>query len=184
MATALLVIDMQNFFAPMVTSSLPNVLQLIAHFRSHNLPVIFTQHGHSDEELTPPFRNMLVKKWGPDNSVRIGTKDWELIPSIRDLVRDDFPVVPKNTYDGFLGTPLSELLVKAGVEKIAVCGVMTDCCCDTTARAAFNRGFDTCLVGDACGTTNAVQHERGLAVFEYAYGDIVSTDDVLKSVQG
>ena len=34
MATALLVIDMQRFFAPMVTESTTNALKLVSHFRS------------------------------------------------------------------------------------------------------------------------------------------------------
>lgn len=71
----------------------------------------------------------------------------------------DFPVViPKNTYDAFL-TPLpphypviaenrqlESVLRKAEIERVVVCGVMTDCCVTTTARGCFNRGFETWTV--------------------------------------
>lgn len=184
MKTALLVIDMQNYFLDMVTSSLPNVTTLIAHFRAASLPVVFTQHGHNDAELTPPFQNQLVRKWGADGSIRIGTDGWGLIPEIRELVQDsDAPVVAKNTYDGFLSTGLEEILRGEKVGRVVVCGVMTDCCCDTTARASFNRGFETWLVGDACGSVNAAQHKAGLRAFGFAFGDVVSTQEVLKSVK-
>jgi nicotinamidase-related amidase len=182
MKTALLVIDMQNHFTSMVTSSLSNVTKLICHFRSQGLPVIFTQHGHSDAELTPPFRNQLVKKWGPEGSIRIGTRAWEFIPDIVHLILGDALVVPKNTYDAFLGGQLEVRLRTNKVERVVVCGVMTDCCCDTTARGAFNRGFETWLVGDACGTATPAQHKRGLQVFEFAFGDVVSTEEVIKNI--
>ncbi|KAI9155036.1 Isochorismatase hydrolase [Paramyrothecium foliicola] len=183
MKAALIVVDMQNNFSEMVSASLDNVCTLIKHFRSAKLPVIFTQHGHSDEELTPPFKNQLVKKWGADGSIRIGTKGWEFIPKIKELVQDS-PVVPKNTYDGFLGTDLEDILRKQDVERVVVCGVMTDCCCDTTGRAAFNRGFETWLVSDACGSGSNAQHKAGLNAFGFAFGPIVSSKEVLGEIQG
>jgi nicotinamidase-related amidase len=185
MKTALLVVDMQNVFAPMVQHSLPNVIKLISHFRARKLPAIFTQHGHSEEELTPPFPNQLVRKWGPNGSIHFGSKDWEFIPEIAEEVERDSseaPVIPKNTYDAFLGGRLEPLLRGEGVERVVVCGVMTDCCCDTTARSAFNRGFETWLVDDACGTANEKQHQSGLAGFGFAFGEVVMTENVIERI--
>ena len=188
MATALLVIDMQNAFAPMVTASLPNVTKLITHFQAHGLPIIFTQHGHTDDELTPPFRNQLVRKWGADGSIRMGSEDWDFIPDIKELINVS-SIIPKNTYDAFLGSKikgnkLDEVLSKEDVERVIVCGVMTDCCCDTTARGAFNRGFETWLVGDACGSANRAQHRRGLQVFEFGFGEVVTSEQVIDRIKG
>lgn len=85
--TALLIIDMQEFFRTMTTSALPHILALADYFQQRNLPIICTQHGHSKEELTPPFSNQLVKKWGPDGSIKIDSEDWELMTEIADFVR-------------------------------------------------------------------------------------------------
>ena len=123
MKTALLVTDMQNFFSEMVPpSTLSNITTLISHFWDRSLPIIFTEHGHSDEELTQrPFRNQLIRKWGPDDSIRVGTQDWEFIPAIEKLVRvtsaqvvssqentvlEDVKavVIHKSAYDAFIGT--------------------------------------------------------------------------------
>ena len=182
MATALLVIDMQHIFAPMTTAALPNITKLIAHFADHSLPRIFTQHGHSKDELTPPYTNQLVRKWGPSGSIAAGSKDWELQPEIAHLVGDS-PVVAKNTYDAFLNTKLEQILQEKGVHKVVVCGTMTDCCCDTTARSAFNRGFETWLVDDACGTASPAQHKAGLNGFGYAFGDVFKTSAVMAQVK-
>ncbi|KAL8747313.1 MAG: hypothetical protein Q9190_000780 [Brigantiaea leucoxantha] len=177
--TALLVVDMQNDFLSMTDECLPNVLQLSSHFKSNNIPRVFTQHGYTKEELTPPYKNQLVKKWGPSDSIAIGSKAWELIPEIK-AETEHCPVVGKNTYDTFLNTNLLDILEERGIERLIVCGVMTDCCCDSTARSAFNRGFETWLVDDACGTVNRKQHESALTGFAFAYGEVLKTKEVLE----
>ena len=91
-------------------------------------------------------------------------------------------MVAKNTYDAFVNTDLEGLLRGKGVQKVVVCGVLTDCCCDTTAKSAFNRGFETVIVGDACGTASEEQHEDGLRVFGYYYESVVGTQEALKTV--
>ena len=91
-------------------------------------------------------------------------------------------MVAKNTYDAFINTPLEKMLRKKGVTRVVVSGVMTDCCCDTTARSAFNRGFETWLVKDACGSANKAQHEAGLRGFGFAFGQVLRTEEVLKKL--
>ncbi|KAJ9667341.1 hypothetical protein H2201_002542 [Coniosporium apollinis] len=205
MPPALLIIDMQNIFAPMTKTALPKIQHLHAFFASKGWPRIFTQHGHSKAELTPPFTNQLVRKWGPEGSIARGSHDWEFMPAIQKLVDADAeassgndgkkgdapPIIPKNTYDAFLGivpsttsvsapSQLEELLRARKVTKVVVCGVMTDCCCDTTARSAFNRGFETWLVSDACGSANRKQHEAGLRGFGFAFGEVVTMEEVVE----
>ena len=97
MTTALLIIDMQHFFLDMTTNALPKILTLIDHFKSKSLTIIFTQHGHSKEELTPPFKNQIVKKWGPGGSLATGSRDWEFITEIGKEAKGGI-VVAKNTY--------------------------------------------------------------------------------------
>ena len=182
MTTALLVVDMQHVFLPMTDRALPNILTLISYFKTHSLPLLFTQHGHSRAELTPPFKNQLVRKWGPDGSIATGSKDWEFLPQIKKEAEGE-TVVPKNTYDAFINTNLASLLEQKNVERVVVCGVMTDCCCDTTARSAFNRGWETWLVKDACGSANEKQHEAGLRGFEFAFGEVMKTEEVLERLR-
>lgn len=184
--TALLIIDMQIFFSSMTTECLPNILTLSAFFRDHSMPQVFTQHGHSKLELAHPEQNQLVRKWGPEGSIAHGSKDWELMSQIvRAWEEAGKPeIVGKNTYDAFINTNLEERLREMGVERVVLCGVMTDCCCDTTGRAAFNRGFETWLVGDACGSVNRTQHERGLKVFGFGFGEVLPSREVLQRLGG
>ncbi|KAF2454975.1 Isochorismatase-like protein [Lineolata rhizophorae] len=183
MTAALLIVDMQMFFAEMGAPVVPAIEQLTSAFAARSLPVILTQHGHPPSDLTTPSPNMLVRKWGIDGSIHHGSEDWELMPEISSLRSSgggNWPIVQKNTYDAFIGTELEELLRKEGVERVIVCGVMTDCCCDTTARAAFNRGFDTWLVRDACASANERQHHAGLSGFEFAFGEVPTTKEAIR----
>ena len=182
MATALLVVDMQHIFLDMTTTALPNILSLISHFKRLSLLTIYTQHGHSKAELTPPYKNQVVRKWGPDGSIATGSKDWELIPEIAAAAAKGKKkaIVAKNTYDAFINTDLDAILRRDEVERVVVCGVMTDCCCDTTARSAFNRGYETWLVKDACGSANKKQHEAGLRGFGFAFGEVLGTEEVVR----
>lgn len=147
--TALLVIDMQNFFLPMTATALPNIIKLSQCFSSKRWPQFFTQHGHPPSDFKEPITNQLVRKWGENGSLHINTPDWQLIPDVQRLVdeatesgRVGQRVVAKKTYDAFLNTGLEERLREEGVERCVIVGVMTDCCCDTTGRSAFNRGFE------------------------------------------
>ncbi|KAK7754752.1 hypothetical protein SLS62_003312 [Diatrype stigma] len=204
MKTALLIIDMQNYFHSMVKDAIPNITALHEFFAARSLPVFFTQHGHPASDLAgPPFRNQLVRKWGPEGSIRRGADnpDWRLIPAIQKLAVSDAAsptstsasnrrsrkIIDKNTYDAFVDTDLAELLRgDAGanaVERLVVCGVMTDCCCETTARSAFNRGWETWLVADACGSASRAQHERSLKSYDFGYGPTRSTAEVIAMLE-
>ena len=182
MKTALLVIDMQNACLHMTTTSLPHVKTLISHFQTRALPLIFIQHGHPEAELTPPYTNQMVRKYGPADVIVTGSKDWELIPEIAELAKGH-TIVAKNTYDSFINTDLEKILKGLNVQTVVVCGAMTDCCCDTTARSAFNRGFETLLVKDACGTENEAQHEMAIKGYSFGYGEVLETQEVVERVK-
>jgi nicotinamidase-related amidase len=186
--TALLIIDMQNVFTEMTHICLPNILKLSEFFRAQEMTQIFTQHGHSREELSGQVKNQLVRKWGADGSIATGSESWHLMPDIEEAWKvaggDKTPIIAKNTYDAFLNTNLEDVLKAKNIERVLVCGVMTDCCCDTTGRSAFNRGFETWLVSDATGSANTTQHQRGLKAFGFAFGDVIDTDEVLRRLSG
>ncbi|RMZ08016.1 hypothetical protein D0860_04835 [Hortaea werneckii] len=181
--TALLVIDCQNVFETMIASrAVPNIKKLHSHFEAASFSIVYTQHGHTKEELTPPYKNQLVRKWGPNGSIARGSSDWELIPELKTLA-EQYPKVQKNTYDAFVNTNLGSLLEDRKIERVVVCGVMTDCCCDTTARSAFNRGYETWLVSDACGSANKTQREAGLRGFGFAFGETPTTAEAIKMLE-
>lgn len=159
----------------MLTGVLPQILKLHEYFHSTTRPIIFTQHGHTKEDLTPPYPNQLVRRWGPEGSIARGSSQADFVPAIKALVTSDSLFVHKNTYDAFINTNLTSLLDERRIERLVICGVMRDCCCDTTARSAFNRSYETWLVSDACGSANKTQHQAGLKGFGFMADGVMMT---------
>lgn len=71
------------------------------------------------------------------------------------------------------GTNLEEKLKKMGVEEVIVSGVMTNLCCETTAREAFVRGFRVFFSTDATATTSEDLHQATLKNMAYGFAYLV-----------
>ena len=187
MAAALLAIDCQVFFAAELKKSLPNILALVRAFSGVKLKqdflVVFTQHGHTTDEISGEVPNQIVKRWGPENSIHIGSPEWEFLPELEGVRTKGVHVSAKNSYDAFINSDLEAWIRKEKVERVVVCGCLTDFCCETTAKSAFCRGFETWFVEDACGTGTAKQHAEGVNGFEKLCGTAMKTNEVLKWVE-
>ena len=142
--TALVVVDVQRAFddhaywSPTGRRDNPeceaNVARLIEAWRSRGEPIVFVRHD-SDEPGSP------LTPGEPGNAFK------DVITGEPDLL------VTKSVNSSFLGTPdLAEWLRAAGLERIALCGIQTNHCVETTARMGANLGFDVLFVRDACHT--------------------------------
>jgi nicotinamidase-related amidase len=139
-ATALLVVDVQAGFddASWGPRNNPeaetNVGKLIAEWRSTGRPVVFIRH---DSVL-------------PESPLRPGQPGNEFKPVITgeaDLL------VTKHVNSAFYGEPdLDGWLRNQGITGVAIAGITTNHCCETTARMAGNLGYDTLFVLDATHT--------------------------------
>ena len=75
---ALLVIDMQNFFRRIVRPILKNVMRVIQTCRQKDVPIVFTQHGHTKPQTDG---GVLGQWWG--EVILHGTTDWEFLPEMK-----------------------------------------------------------------------------------------------------
>ncbi|CAH8303942.1 unnamed protein product [Eruca vesicaria subsp. sativa] len=169
---ALLVIDLQNYFSSMAKPILHNALTTIDLCRRASIPVFFTRHVH--KSLTTD--TTMLGEWWNGDLILDGTPDSELIAEIGRQVKGQEEVVEKNTYSGFHNTCLQEKLVEIGVEEVIVIGVMTNLCCETTAREAFVRGFRVFFSTDATATVNEELHHATLMNLAYGFAYFVDCD--------
>lgn len=72
----------------------------------------------------------------------------------------------------FYNTELGAWLNDKGISHLLVCGVTTEVCVQTTVREANDRGFDCCVLADACASYFPEFHEQALEMFT-AQGGIV-----------
>ena len=168
---ALLVIDMQRYFFTIATPILVNVLSIIETCRSKNIRIIFTRHGHRDVSKD----GGMLAEWWADQIVH-GSKDWELIEALN--VSDADIIIDKLRYSVFHGTGFHEILKSQMIEELIITGVMTNCCCETTARDAFVRDYRVFFVSNATATVNDELHVASLKNLAFGFAYIVSAESL------
>lgn len=108
-----------------------------------------------------------------------GTPAAELLPEIGRSPGE--LVVGKKTYSAFRGTGLEEKLREMEVEEVIVTGVMTNLCCETTAREAYVRGFRVFFSTDATASSEVELHEASLKNMAYGFAYLVDCDRLRKA---
>jgi isochorismate hydrolase len=174
--SALLVIDCQNYFVsypePHGAPILDRINGLLSAFHSSGRPVIFTRHMHKSDLSDT---GMLGEWWG-ENIIE-GTSESELHRSL-DVKPSDI-VIGKNRYNAFYGTDLINILAEKQVRDIVITGVMTNLCCETTARDAFVRDFRVFFPADASGTVSEEMHFASLLNIAYGFGVVLKAKQIL-----
>jgi nicotinamidase-related amidase len=66
--------------------------------------------------------------------------------------REGEPVITKTSINAFTTTNLQQWLTSRGVRELAICGIRTEQCCETTTRLASDLGYDVTFVIDATAT--------------------------------
>jgi nicotinamidase-related amidase len=159
--SALLVIDVQDSFKATPrwkrrssTSFEANVDRLIGAYREARLPVIFVLHTDEDEFFHTGSRWIKLMDF---ISVAAGER-----------------VLTKSTRNAFTSTDLGQILASLGVERVAICGIQTEQCCETTTRLAADLGYDVDFVIDATLTFPILDAETG---------DELSTAEILRRTE-
>ena len=137
--SALLVIDVQESFTATPRWSRranpaleANVATLVDAHRAARVPVFYFLHTDGDAEFA------------------VGSPHLRLMDFL--VPRADEPVLLKNTRNCFTSTTLQAQLVTLGVRRLAIVGLQTEQCCETTARLAADLGYAVDFVVDATDT--------------------------------
>lgn len=178
--SALIVLDMQRYFLdknshayiPSATSIVPGLIKLTAEYSRLGLPVVFTRHLNDDANagMLSVWWQDLISRDNPNSQI---ISEFDLSRAI---------LIEKNQYDAFHGTNLEEILREKRVTQVAICGVMTHLCCETTARSAFVRGFEVFFTVDGTATYHEEFHRATLINLAHGFAVPVLVDDILTSV--
>lgn len=178
-STALIVVDVQkgfddtNYWGQRNNPDCEqNVARLIKAWRSQGWPIVYVRHDSSSSTspLAPGSKGNAFK---------------DAVKGNPDLL------VVKNVHSAFYGEPdLDAWLKQHGITGVAVCGIQTNMCCETTARMASDLGYDVLFVEDATHTfdivteTNKVYRAREIARYtavtiDADFGRVVRTSDLV-----
>jgi nicotinamidase-related amidase len=67
------------------------------------------------------------------------------------------PQLTKTSHNAFTTTNLHQLLTRRGITEVILCGMRTEQCVETTARLAFDLGYQVTFVTEAT-ATNPIAH--------------------------
>jgi len=182
MNQCLVMVDLQNDYFPGGTMELArieaaaeNARILLTEFRKTKATIIHIQH------------------------ISVGPNAFFFLPGtegakINDRVtpREGEAVVVKNYPNSFRDTSLLDILRKAHVDHLVICGAMSHMCIDATTRAAFDLGFNCVVAEDACATMDllfnhkiikaAEVHASFMAALSFPYAKVVLTRDIVKDL--
>ena len=170
---ALLVIDLQKGIVVMPTVHAISEIagrsaQLARAFRERGLPVVLV----NVTAAAPGRTDAGPRKFS-------FPPDWtELVPELEQHP-DDY-LVSKQRVGAFIGTSLDDFLRQRGVTQIFLTGVATSLGVESTARSAYDYGYNVVLVVDAMTDRDADAHRHSVEKIFPRLGETATTDDVLK----
>ena len=183
---ALVVIDVQKAIVSMERKLEPNsagtvianTSKLVNKFREAGLPVFLVHVTSIDgkDTLHPVLDQPPQWGSGPRPS------DWsdfveEIKPTQRDIV------ITKRQWGAFYGTELDLQLRRRKVETIVLCGVSTNFGVETTARDAYQRGYNQVFATDAMAANTKEEHEASLKYIFTRIGLLRTTDDIVSALK-
>jgi nicotinamidase-related amidase len=181
--TALVVIDLQKGIAAMgrqfqphsVGTVISNAAELAAAFRKNGMPVLLVHVVASEaERFTPIADEQQLRNASPP-------KDWsDFVPELAQKESDI--VVTKKQWGAFYGTDLELQLRRRGIKTIVLCGISTNHGVESTARFAYEYGFQQIFAEDAMTSMSAEMHRLAIDTAFKRMGRVRKTEGILKSL--
>ncbi|MDP4004659.1 cysteine hydrolase family protein [Methylobacterium sp. NEAU K] len=138
-SAALVLIDLQNTYRDGVLRlsgvepAIAEAKTLLERARAAGAPVFHIRHNA-----------------GPGSPYDVTAEIGQISPEVGP--QGDEPVITKAFPSAFVSTDLEEQLKRAGVTDLILAGFMTHMCVNSTARSAFNLGFQPTVVASATAT--------------------------------
>ena len=180
-STALVVIDLQKGIVSIPTEPydsevvVGNAARLVNAFRKNHMPVyLVTVSASKDgkDRLNP----VTDGNTGLGNDQR--PSDWsEIVPEL--APEDGDHLIIKKQWGAFYGTDLDLQLRRREIRTIILCGISTNIGVESTARFAYEYGYQQIFVEDAMSCRSTVEHEHTISRIFTRIGRVRSTQDIL-----
>jgi nicotinamidase-related amidase len=96
---------------------------------------------------------------------------------------DDTHIITKRQWGAFYGTDLDLQLRRRGIDTIVLCGIATGIGVDTTAREAYQHGFNQIFVEDAMTAITKEEHDYVCNYIFPRIGKVRSTEKVISTMK-
>ena len=193
--TALVVVDMQNYFVaegfplevPAARGIVPNINRLARALRAAGGTVVWVQTTAVGalETWGNHHKHMLTPERAKTRLANLDEKaeGFALYPKLEALPTDQR--AKKVKFSAFISgsSDIDAKLRSRGIESLLIAGTLTNVCCESTARDAMMLNFRTVMVTDGNAAMTDEEHNATLAAFYLIFGDVMSTDEVSACLQ-
>jgi ureidoacrylate peracid hydrolase len=192
--TALLVIDMQNYFVkpghqseiPGAREIVPNINRLAAELRRRGGHVAWIRNGTTDtrqswsnyhDYLQTPERSQ--RRYQAMEIGEDGYQYWHL-----NDIRPEDAQITKKRYSAFIqgSSDIERHLRDRTIDTVLITGTATNVCCESTARDAMMLNFKTVMVSDGLATHSDDEHNATLSNFYGQFGDVQTVDEIFAAL--
>lgn len=182
--SALMVIDMQEFFLEPASPSftcgglaiLPTLQRLIGAFRAAGRPVIYTRHVHHPDHIDSG-----IMGWWWKGMCIEGSPESEIHHDLEPLRSEK--VILKHRYSAFYNTDLETVLRCLKIEDLVITGIMTNMCCESTARDAYYRDHHVFFLADGTGSINEEMHLASLLNLAFGFAHVTTAEHIAEELR-
>ncbi len=181
--TALVIIDLQRGIVAMQTEPYPADIVIS---QTKNLKDAF-QKADAQVMLVRVKGSLDGKDMLSPNAdepmVRSGEmpKDWaEIIPELTPA--DNDLIITKRQWGAFYGTELDLELRRRNIKTIVLCGIATNYGVESTARDAYERGYDLIFAEDAMAARSKEDHAFAITRIFPCIGKIRKSTQIIKAL--
>ena len=193
--TALVVVDMQNYFVaegmpsyvPEAKTIVPNINRLARAMRASGGSVVWiqTEARIADPQDWSNRKESMSKAGWTKRQTLLATTGagFPIFPTCEVLAEDSIAI--KYRYSAFIPHPseLDSLLRARGIDTLLITGTTTSTCCESTARDAANWDYRTIMVSDGTADHTDAEHNHTLGKFLQTFGDVQSTDELIAKLE-
>lgn len=193
--TALIVIDMQNYFmevgmaaeVPTAREIVPNINKLASKLRKAGGQVAWVISTFDEDT----FKNWSVIKQLFSQSrcdamienLKTGAKGHALWSEFN--LEDQDWTIDKNRFSAFIqgSSNLEQRLKEADIDTLIITGTLTDVCCESSARDAMMLNFRPIMISDANAAACDEDHNNALNAMARLFADVLNTDQMLARLE-
>lgn len=183
--TALLVIDVQNFFVeegapseiPKGREMIPKLNSLVKELKEKGGMIIYARQRHdhfNNNSFKVPFPDYFMKDGKP---LLLQGSHWFNTHS--DLVSLQDYFINKDRWSAFYQTELEMILRDKNIKNVIITGLATNICCASTAADAYFRDFNVIFLSDCTVTMDDELQNATLRTIAMSYGHVMSKKDLL-----
>ena len=189
--TALVVIDMQNYFVaegfpgevPLSREIVPTINRLASAVRASGATVAWVQTTARGalEHWSNYHKHMLSPERAKERLESLDESAFGFsLYSGLEVLPEDLRVT-KIKYSAFIASSsdLDEKLRSRRIDTVLIAGTATNVCCESSARDAMMLDYRVVMLSDAMATWTDQEHTATLNNFLLFFGDVMGTDEVI-----